>query len=283
MLVRFDTSYRSLYDCYDRKLIIHRVPPERIMIIPTLDAHAHIDSTLPPDSLQDCGFVLAMTLSLDEADRAASHDHGNILRGPGCHPRFLRCQESFDAKHFRCLAERTAIIGEVGLDTGSRVPLEMQLKTFRQVLAIVADLPRFVSIHSYQATGLVLQELEHIPISIPVLHWWTGNVAETKKAVQLGCYFSIHSAVARHSKFRLHVPQERVLVESDHGYKDPPAAIPCRVNWVEFLAAQQYNIEVDNMRKLAWTNLARIIHETNSIQLVPTEFENHFTKIKNPA
>jgi hypothetical protein len=35
---------------------------------------------------------------------------------------------------FAELAQRTAIVGEIGLDTGSRAPLECQLQTFRQVL-----------------------------------------------------------------------------------------------------------------------------------------------------
>ena len=80
----------------------------------------------------------------------------------------------------------------------------------------------------------------------------------------LGCYFSIHSAVARHSKFRTRVPSERVLIESDHGYRDPPAAIPCRVEWVEHLVAQKFGFEVKSVRLLAWRNLATIIRETGT-------------------
>ncbi len=74
-------------------------------------------------------------------------------------------------------------------------------------------------------------------------------------------YFSIHSAVARHSKFRTVVPPERVLIESDLGYRDPPAAIPYRVGWVEHSVAQQYGIAVKDVRRLAWENFARITRE----------------------
>jgi len=150
------------------------------MNIPTLDSHAHIDPAQNPDKLLECGAVLAMSLSLDEAERALGRSDPNIAWGVGCHPRFLRSQEGFDANRFHSLVERTAIVGEVGLDTGSCVPLDTQRKTFRQVLEIVTDLPRLVSIHSYQATGLVLQELERRPVAFPILHGWFGNVAETK-------------------------------------------------------------------------------------------------------
>jgi TatD DNase family protein len=221
-----------------------------------------------------------MSLSLEEAEHTLQRNDPLIAWGVGCHPRFPRAQECFNIDRFRFLAGQMAVVGEVGMDTGSRVPLETQRKNFQQVLEVVASLPRPVSIHSYQAAGLVLHELEHNPIAIPILHWWTGNVAETIKAVELGCYFSIHSAVARHSKFRLHVPPERVLVESDHGYNDPPAAIPCRIEWVEYLAAQQYGMEKEEFRRLAWTNLARVIRETNISSLIPKAFSAFFAQVE---
>jgi TatD DNase family protein len=144
--------------------------------LPSLDAHAHLDPRQTSEGLASSGAVLAMTLSLDEAALVVDRREPQVTWGVGCHPRKLRSQEAFDAERFRKLAERTAIVGEIGLDTGSRVPIDIQLRTFRQALAIVADLPRLVSIHSYHATGLVIKELQRNPIAVPVLHWWTGTV-----------------------------------------------------------------------------------------------------------
>jgi TatD DNase family protein len=213
-----------------------------------------------------------MTLSLEEAALAIDRHDPQIVWGVGCHPRRLRAQESFDAERFGDLAERTAVVGEIGLDVGSHyshAPLETQLQTFREALKVVSDLPRIVSIHSYRATGLVIRELRQKPIAVPILHWWTGTVEETKEAVALGCYFSVHSAVARHSKFRTAVPPERILIESDHGYADPPAAIPCRIEWVEHLVAQQLSLSRRDVRRLAWQNLATIVQKTNTRKLLP--------------
>jgi TatD DNase family protein len=238
---------------------------------PTLDAHAHLSSA-EPDEFVDSGCVLAMTLSLDEALVALERPDSRVAWGAGCHPRRTSAQEKFDIGRFREMVERTAIVGEIGLDSGSRVPLELQLRTFRQILETVAQRPRFVSIHSYRASELVLQELRRTPIVSPVLHWWTGTAAETSQAVELGCYFSIHSAVARHSKFRTRVPRERILVESDHGYRDPAAAIPCRIEWAEHLVAQQFKLAFKEVRDLAWRNFARIIHDTQTEHLLPTGF-----------
>jgi Tat protein secretion system quality control protein TatD with DNase activity len=75
--------------------------------------------------------------------------------------------------------------------------------------------------------------------------------------------------VARQSKFHSWVPLERVLVESDHGYNDPPAAIPCRVEWVEYLVAQQFRVEVEHIRRTVWQNLAAIFKQTDVLRLLP--------------
>jgi TatD DNase family protein len=247
--------------------------------LPPLDAHAHLDPARTPGELASTGAVLAMTLSLDEAALVVDRYEPHITWGVGCHPRKLKPQEAFNAERFGELAERAAIVGEIGLDTGSRVPLERQLQTFRQVLEVVAELPRLVSIHSYRATGLVVEELRRRPVAVPVLHWWTGTADETQEAVALGCYFSIHSAVARHSKFRTRVPPERVLIESDHGYRDPPAAIPCRVEWVEHLVGQQLGLGLKDVRRLAWRNLATIIRETGTRELFPETFATVLTEV----
>jgi TatD DNase family protein len=240
--------------------------------LPSLDAHAHLDPARTSSELAGTGAVLAMTLSLDEATLVVDRYEPHIAWGIGCHPRKLKPQEAFNAARFGELAERAAIVGEIGLDTGSRVPLERQLRTFRQALEVVAELPRLVSIHSYRATGLVIEELRRRPVAVPVLHWWTGAADETQEAVALGCYFSIHSAVARHSKFRTRVPPERVLIESDHGYRDPPAAITCRVEWAEHLVGQQLGLGVKDVRRLAWRNLATIVRETGTGELFPDTF-----------
>ena len=162
--------------------------------LPPLDAHAHLNPARTAAELEAPCAILAMTLSLDEASFAVGRHDPAVAWGVGCHPRKLRAQQAFDEERFRRLVEQTAIAGEIGLDTGCRVPLDLQLRTFRQALAVLTGLPRLVSIHSYQATGLMIEELRRQPVAVPVLHWWTGTAQETREAVALGCYFSVHSA-----------------------------------------------------------------------------------------
>jgi TatD DNase family protein len=138
---------------------------------------------------------------------------------------------------------------------------------------------RIVSLHSFgtnnsssaRSTSLILDELRCTTVAAPILHWWTGNAAETRRAVELGCYFSVHSAVARRSLFRTQVPLERLLVESDHGWGDPPGAIPHRVIWVEYLLSASLGMDVCEIRQLVWQNFSDIVRLTGTRELLPEQ------------
>ena len=51
-----------------------------------------------------------------------------------------------------------------------------------------------------------------------MLHWFTGTKAEAKRAVELGCYFSINIEMLkneRHTALIMGLPQDRLLTETD--------------------------------------------------------------------
>jgi TatD DNase family protein len=242
--------------------------------LPTFDAHAHLDPSRSSKELSEAGPMLAMTLSLAEAEKVLPRREALVAWGVGCHPRKLAFQQAFDPDHFAEMAAKTAVIGEIGLDVAYQVPQELQLRTFRAALSYAAQNPHIISIHSFRSTSMVLEELSRTTVIAPILHWWTGNAAETRRAVELGCYFSVHSAVARRSLFRTQVPPERILVESDHGWADPPGAIPHRVAWVEYLLSALLNMDVHNVRQLIWHNFGEVVRLTGTRQLLPSGLSN---------
>jgi TatD DNase family protein len=242
--------------------------------LPTLDAHGHLDSSKPQRELDDAGAVLAMTLSLDEAEAAQRHQtsgrtYPNIVWGAGCHPGALDAQEAFDPERFRRLAEKTAVIGEIGLDQVSAVPLEWQVHTFRAALATAADLGRPVSIHNAHATGLVLDELERDRPPAVILHGWTGSVAETERAVALGCWFSVNLSAIWPPGIFARVPISLVLVETDWGYENPPAGIPPLLMETESLVAVRYEMDEASVRRQVWKNFSEIVRRTGIGGLLP--------------
>jgi TatD DNase family protein len=245
--------------------------------LPSLGAHAHIDPQRASDELIDVGVVLAMTISLGEAEKMLGRNERMIAWGVGCHPRKLAAQKEFTPDRFESLVNRSAIIGEIGLDVAYQVPLELQPRTFRTALTYTARNPLIVSIHAFgtnsatnaRSMQLVLDELGRTPVKAPILHWRTGTAAETRQAVDLGCYFSVHSAVAHRSTFRTQVPRERLLVESDHGWADPPGAIPHRVIWVEYLLSASLGMDVKEVRQLVWRNFSEVVRRTGTQVLLP--------------
>ena len=236
--------------------------------LPTLDAHVHIAHSHGSAALAGAGAALAMTLSLEEASQAVGRMDPIVLWGVGCHPTDVLAQESFEVTAFRKLVERSAVVGEIGLDKRSQVPLERQLAVFREILEVVADSPRIVSIHSNHATAEVLEELEKRRISVPVLHWWNGSNSRTRSAVEIGCMFSVNVRITGYSRFSTLVPIERILVETDLGYEQAPSVIPGRVELAEQLVAQEHELDTASLRTVIWRNLAGLLEKTDTRRFI---------------
>ena len=78
-----------------------------------------------------------------------------------------------------------------------------------------------MTVHSIRAAKAVL---DHVKAYMPpsqgkvVLHWFTGSKAEAKRAIELGCYFSINASMLeneRHAAMVGAIPLDRLLTETD--------------------------------------------------------------------
>jgi hypothetical protein len=65
----------------------------------SLDAQAHLDLRRTSQELSGAGAVLAMTLSLDEAEKVEHREEPLIAWGVGCHARKLAVQQAIDPLH----------------------------------------------------------------------------------------------------------------------------------------------------------------------------------------
>ena len=119
---------------------------------------------------------------------------------------------------------RTRYVGEVGLDAGPRFykSFETQKEIFARVLSLCAAAGnKIVTMHSVRATKAVLDMIEkYMPPSRGrvVLHWFTGTAAEARRAVDLGCYFSVNAEMLANEKraaITKTLPLDRVLTETD--------------------------------------------------------------------
>lgn len=115
-------------------------------------------------------------------------------------------------------------VGEVGLDAGLHCyrSFDLQQQVFVRILAMCAEVGgKILTVHSTRAVKSVLDSIEaHLPpdrVRV-ILHWFTGSMAEARRAVSLGCYFSINGEMMRTNSARQLVadlPIERLLTETD--------------------------------------------------------------------
>lgn len=195
-----------------------------------VDFHCHLD--LYPDfeaAVAACERDAVYTLTVTTTPKAWARNQAvtsktkYVRAALGLHPQLV-AERASEIALWEELLPRTRYVGEVGLDAGPKFfrSFDAQRQVFERVLRICARSgDKILTIHSVRATRQVLDMLEaHLPRGkgIPVLHWFTGTAAEARKAVDLGCYFSINRAMLADDKRRALVaglPIDRLLTETD--------------------------------------------------------------------
>jgi TatD DNase family protein len=189
------------------------------------------------------------------------------LWGVGRHPAVPTSVDAFDRLRFASLLRQSAFVGEVGLDRRSRVPMDRQAEVLGQILDVVGETPRAVSLHSTGATGAILDALERHPIAFPILHWWRGTRAKTTRAIELGCLFSLNGHEASSPKVIDSIPIDRVITEADFPHTrryDKRADRPGAVATAELALARRHDVSADEMRTRMWLTLAPLVEAAPS-------------------
>ena len=161
-----------------------------------IDFHCHLD--LYPDALrlvQEVAtrnkFTLVVTTS-PRAWHATSHvfqGYDNIKVALGMHPEIV-VKKSDERALLMAGISQTKFVGEIGLDGSIQYKnsIHLQESIFREVLTKCdSDGGKILSIHSRNAACRVLDFIEqYCHSSVPVLHWFSGNIKEIHRAVDLG-------------------------------------------------------------------------------------------------
>ena len=250
-----------------------------------VDFHTHLD--LYPDfpaAIASCDRRRTATLSVTTTPKAFARnrelaDTGKFIRvGLGLHPQLV-AERFGEIALFEKLLPRSRYVGEVGLDAGPRHfrSLELQKSVFEHILRLCADDgAKILSVHSVRATKLVLDLLEkHLPPhrGTVVLHWFSGNVGEARRGVELGCFYSVNERmlVSPNGRSILHeIPEDRLLTETDGPFverdgKPIPAGDVLRA--VEGIAALKGR-RVSEVQSMVVENLSRLIRcHVNNLKL----------------
>ncbi|WP_349432869.1 Qat anti-phage system TatD family nuclease QatD (plasmid) [Methylomarinum sp. Ch1-1] len=188
--------------------------------------HCHLD--LYPDPfkiIEGCRargtYVLSVTTTPKAWQGTSQLAEGcqRIRTALGLHPQ-LAHQRAHEIELFDALLPGTKYVGEIGLDAskGFKDHWDVQLKVFRHILKSVDRAGgRIMSVHSRGSAAAVLDELKGIS-GLPILHWFTGTPTQLKRAIDMGCWFSVGPAMLATKKGRdlvSIIPKERIVTESD--------------------------------------------------------------------
>lgn len=193
-----------------------------------IDFHCHIDlyrnaKAIIEEADARGAYILAVTTTPKAwtGTKQLIGDRKRIRVALGLHPELVpdRHAEVPLLEHY--LSE-TRYVGEIGLDGGShmRGSFVLQERVLARILkACEADGKKIISLHSRRAANGVIDALLDSPkAGTPILHWFSGSVAELDRATSAGCWFSVGPVMLRSAKGRRLVelmPADRVLTETD--------------------------------------------------------------------
>lgn len=195
-----------------------------------VDFHCHLDLYRDHATLiAECDRERVATLAVTTTPRAWPRNRElaagaeQVRVALGLHPQLVAEREA-ELPIFEQYLHEARFVGEVGLDAGPRFygSFAAQERVFERILRACAEQGgKILTIHSVRATAKVLGHIERV---LPadrgrvVLHWFTGTIAEARRAAALGCYFSVNSEMLRSPKYRKLVgalPTDRLLTETD--------------------------------------------------------------------
>ncbi len=171
----------------------------------------------------DGSFVLSVTTTPKawRGTLALSRGHARIRTALGLHPQVAH-ERHRELALFEGLLPETKYVGEIGLDGSAdyRQHAAIQSKCFDHVLKASAKAGgRILTIHSRGAPDEVMDALARQPnAGTPVLHWFSGTKTQLRRAVDMGCWFSVGPAMLQGRKgieLLSAMPGNRVLTETD--------------------------------------------------------------------
>ena len=194
------------------------------------DFHCHIDlHPDPPSLIARCEKERIAVLAVTTTPKAWSQNklwmqHSDYVHAAvGLHPELVG-ERYGEAGLLEELIGKCRLVGEVGLDGSPqhRSSYEKQKDVFSRVLRTSQSHGgRVLSIHSRRAARDVcdLIEKHSEPDKVLcILHWFSGSLAQSRRAAKAGCFFSVNAAMLKNDRGRAliqDIPSDRLLTETD--------------------------------------------------------------------
>jgi len=191
-----------------------------------LDTHCHIDLYKNPISVLDtCEknkiIVFSMTNLPSHFEMGFPFFQSKkfVRISLGMHPLYAKLHEG-EFLNFKKNLSKTSYIGEVGLDFSKEGidTKEIQIQSFKKILALVSGKKKILSIHSRKAEKEVLELLCTYHIKSAIFHWYSGGLNLIEKIVGAGYFFSINPAMIKSlsgRKIIAKIQKDKILTETD--------------------------------------------------------------------
>lgn len=195
-----------------------------------VDSHCHLDlmddmkRMVESSQLASVGiFAVGTTPMAYPKEREIYHQYSSIKVGLGMHPQLIGSGYD-DIELFSRLVKQSRYIGEVGLDFSKKFlgTKDEQIRVFEKIVVLCETYGnKVISVHSLKSADKVLKIIDvnrRCKENTYILHWFTGSLTQLKKALELGCYFSINPKMTNTKsgqeiiKF---IPANHILIETD--------------------------------------------------------------------
>ena len=205
------------------------------------DTHAHMDDkAFDADreellrALPEQGIALLMNPGCSLASSRAACDlaekYDYIYAAVGSHPDAADevNEETLEAYRMLCKQNpKVKAIGEIGLDYHYEdIPREIQLRAFRDQMALARELNMPVIVHEREAHEDGMAVVREFPEVTGVFHCYSGSAEMARQLVKLGWYIGFTGVLTfKNARKALEVAQSidlsRLVLETDCPYMSP--------------------------------------------------------------
>ena len=230
-----------------------------------IDSHCHLDARQfdkDREAVVDGAKKAGVSLIIDPASDFASNERierlardyrGYVLPCAGIDP--ISCLKDNKISALEKYLDNCIAVGEVGLDYYWSKDKERQIENFEKLIDLAKEYGKPLIIHARESMGDTLDTLEKKHAEQAILHCFSGDRAEAKRAEDLGYYISFATNIVyRDSKSLIKdISLSIVLVETDSPYLNPNRT--GRNEPKNVLAAIT---EIANVRELSFAELEKM-------------------------
>ena len=239
----------------------------------TLDTHFHLDLSADPaatvrqiDAARVYTVAVTNTPSVFPATEKLVRRSKYVRAALGFHPE-LAVERVTELALFRRYLDQTRYVGEVGLDYVTSIERDRrtQRRVFEEVIALCRAAGRKVlTIHSRRAAADVVEVVGADFPGAWILHWYSGSRTVLSRAINMGAYISVNSAMADSDKSESLVraiPPDRVLIESDGPFIsiDGRPATPMALSGVVGRLAEWWRVDIAEAQSRLSTNARNLL------------------------